>query len=132
LMDDYDKTLYPNGENAMGHFGQIKSLKDLPSDKVLLKYIKEAVRLNDEGLKVKPKPVPKVKKKLVIPPDLKKALNADKKALQSFEAFNYSQKKDYIEWITEAKAKETRQRRLTTAIEWIGEGKSRNWKYERK
>jgi len=132
LMDDYDKTLYPNGENAMGHFGQVKSLKDLPSDKVLLKYIKEAVRLNDDGVKIKRKPLSKIKKPLVVPPDMKKALNADKQARQNFEGFSYSQKKDYIEWITEAKADDTRQRRLTTAIEWIGDGKSRNWKYERK
>jgi uncharacterized protein YdeI (YjbR/CyaY-like superfamily) len=132
LMADYEKTLYPNGETAMGHFGQIKSLKDLPGEKILVKYIREAMRLNDEGIKVKRKPRPKIKEKLVMPPDMKKALNADKKAIKHFEAFSYSQKKDYIQWITEAKAEETRHRRLETAIEWIGEGKSRNWKYERK
>ena len=58
------------------------------------------------------------------------ALKKNKKALATFEAFPYSHKKEYVQWVTEAKTDETRQRRLATSVEWLAEGKSRNWKYE--
>jgi uncharacterized protein YdeI (YjbR/CyaY-like superfamily) len=57
------------------------------------------------------------------------SLKKDKKALDTFESFSYSHRKEYVEWITEAKTEATRMKRLKTAIEWLGEGKSRNWKY---
>jgi uncharacterized protein YdeI (YjbR/CyaY-like superfamily) len=85
------------------------------------------MKLNDDGVKLaRPK---KVKPELVVPDDLKKALKANAKALATFEGFPPSQKRDYVEWITEAKTEDTRQRRLDTAIEWMSEGKPRNWKY---
>ncbi|MBK8290976.1 MAG: YdeI/OmpD-associated family protein [Flammeovirgaceae bacterium] len=127
-----DKTLVKNAksESGMGHLGAIKSLKDLPSDKVLIQYIKEAAKLNAEGIKVeKKKPVIK---KLIIPPYFIKALKSNKAALNTFEAFSYSNQKEYIEWITEAKTEVTRDKRMDTALEWMAEGKIRNWKYLKK
>lgn len=130
LMIDYDKKFSAGNEAAMGHFGKIKSLKDLPSDKIIQQYIKEAMRLNDDDIRiVKKRPVEK--KSLTIPTDLKKALTGNKKAKTTFEGFSYSNKKDYVEWITEAKTDVTRFKRLETTLEWLAEGKIRNWKYAR-
>ena len=128
LMKDAG-TLKNNQQNAMGHLGKITSLADLPPDKILIGYIKEAVRLNDEGIKL-PRKKPVEKKEILIPDYFTLALRKNKKALQAFEAFSPSHKKEYIEWITDAKTEETRNRRMATAIEWIAEGKGRNWKYE--
>jgi len=113
----------------MGQFGRITRLSDLPSDKVLLGYIKEAVRLNDEGIKVPSRAKPKKKAPLIVPDYFMKELKKDKKALATFEGFSYSHKKEYTEWLTEAKGEDTRKRRLETAIQWLAEGKARNWKY---
>jgi len=124
-----DKTLVKNAESesSMGHLGALKSLKDLLSDKIMIQYIKEAAKLNDEGIKVeKKKPI---KKELVIPPYFIKALKTNKAALKAFDGFSYSNKKEYVTWITEAKTETTRTRRIATALEWIAEGKIRNWKY---
>jgi uncharacterized protein YdeI (YjbR/CyaY-like superfamily) len=119
-----------NGEErGMGQFGRITSLSDLPKDEVLLGYIKEAVRLNDEGIKAPSRAKPKKKAPLVVPDYFMKELKKNKKALAVFEDFSYTHKKEYTEWITEAKAEETRKRRLETAIQWMMEGKARNWKY---
>lgn len=115
---------------AMGDFGRLTKVSDLPSRRVLLKYVKKAVALNDAGVKT-PRPPRKAKIELVVPPDLSAGLKKSKKAATHFEDFSYSKKKDYIEWLTGAKSEETRKRRLATALEWIAEGKSRNWKYER-
>jgi len=121
--------LAANGEErGMGQFGRISSLSDLPKDDVLLRYIKEAVRLNDEGIKVPSRAKPK-KKALIVPDYFMKELKKNTKALAVFEGFSYSHKKEYTEWITEAKAEDTRKRRLETAIQWMTEGKARNWKY---
>ena len=118
-------------KDGMGGFGRVKSIQDLPAKRVLLGYLKEAKRLNDEGIaKVKPTPS-KGKKELVVPPFFLVALKKNKKALAAFNAFSYSHKKEYVEWITEAKTEETRNRRMATTVEWLAEGKSRNWKYER-
>lgn len=117
---------------AMGSFGRITSRKDLPSDKVLLEYLKKARELNEAGIKVaKPKPKTKEQKVVDVPDYFLRALRTNKKALQAFEAFSYSHRKEYVEWITEAKREETRAKRIETALEWLAEGKSRNWKYEK-
>jgi hypothetical protein len=115
---------------AMGQFGRFESLDDTPSEARLVKMIKEAVALNDAGVKVirarkAPKPPPKA------PAYMLGALKKNKKALAAWQAFPPSHQREYIEWITEAKTDETRTRRLETAIAWIAEGKGRNWKYER-
>src|ERR1051325_5114720 len=115
-------------DEAMGHFGRITSLADLPADKVLIGYIKKAAQLNEAGVKLPGRPMSK-KKRLVVPAYLTAALKKDKKALATFEGFSYTNKKEYVVWLTEAKREETRQQRLATAIEWMAEGKPRNWKY---
>ncbi len=116
-------------EEAMGQFGRLASISDLPSDKVLIGYVKKAAALNDAGIKKERPPRPKVKKELVVPDYFVAALKKNKKALTTFEGFSYSHKKEYVEWITEAKREETRQQRIKTAIEWMSKGKSRHWKY---
>jgi uncharacterized protein YdeI (YjbR/CyaY-like superfamily) len=127
-----DKTLIMNAkqETAMGHMGRITSLEDLPSDKVMLQYIREAMALNDEGIKVEKKKV--VKTELEIPEFLTKALGKNKNAAKTFAEFSYSSQKDYVTWLTEAKTEETRNKRLATAVEWLEEGKKRHWKYATK
>lgn len=109
---------------------RITNVAELPSDKILLGYIKEAARLNAGGLKV-PKPKSSPKKDLVVPKELISALKKNKKALSTFEDFSYSHKKEYVEWITDAKREQTRTQCLATAVAWMADGKARNWKYER-
>ena len=116
---------------AMGQYGRIASLADLPKDKVLVQQIKEAIKVHDGGVKPRASARPAEKKELEIPDYLTAALKKNKKALATFEQFNYSNKKEYVEWITDAKTDETRKKRLDTAIEWMSEGKVRNWKYVR-
>ena len=70
-----------------------------------------------------------MRKELVVPADLTAALKKSKQALATFEGFSYSHKKEYVEWITEAKREETRAQRMKTALEWLAQGKPRNWKY---
>jgi uncharacterized protein YdeI (YjbR/CyaY-like superfamily) len=117
-----------SSDASAGTFGRIKSLADLPPDKVLTRYIKDAARLNEEGVTA-PREKTKPKADLVVPPYFTAALKKNKKALTNFEAFSPSKKKEYVEWLTDAKSEETRNARLETAVEWIAEGKSRNWKY---
>lgn len=116
-------------KSAMGRFGCLTKLSDLPSDKVFAGYIKKAARLNEDGVKVARKPAPKVKAALKPPSYFLAALRKNKKAKDTYDAFSYSHKKEYLQWITEAKAEETRKRRLAQAIEWMAAGKARNWKY---
>jgi uncharacterized protein YdeI (YjbR/CyaY-like superfamily) len=115
---------------AAGQFGRITKLSDLPSKKVLTGYIKKAMELNEAGVKSParskekaPKPEP------VAPDDLAAALDRNPAARAAFDKFSPSHKREYIEWITEAKTAATRTRRIETAIEWMAEGKPRNWKY---
>lgn len=120
-----------NGQNlddAMGQFGRLTSVKQLPPKKVLAGYIHKAMELNESGAKAPAKPKPK-KKPAVVPPDLAAALKKNAKARAAFENFSPSHQREYIEWITEAKREETREKRLQTTIEWLTEGKPRNWKY---
>ena len=116
------------GKDAMGQFGRIRSLADLPSRKVLAGYVRRAVRLNEQGVKVSRKPVSK-RATPRMPPDLKAALAEHPAAAANFERFSPSQRREYVEWIIEAKREDTRARRLATAAAWIAEGKPRHWKY---
>lgn len=121
----------PNG-TPMSQFGRITSLDDLPPSKELVRLVRQAATLNDDGVKIarpkptKPKPAPR------IPADLQKALRAKAAANATFKTLSPSHTREYIEWITEAKTEATRQKRIVTAIGWLAEGKSRNWKYEKK
>jgi uncharacterized protein YdeI (YjbR/CyaY-like superfamily) len=119
-------------DEAMGSIGRITSLKDLPSDKIIAGFIKQAMDLNEKGVKL-PGREKKVEVKVpAMPQFFKAALNSNKKAAAHFEKFAPGQKKEYITWLTEAKTEETREKRLETAIDWISEGKIRNWKYVKK
>jgi uncharacterized protein YdeI (YjbR/CyaY-like superfamily) len=125
VAPDHDK-----GEAAMGQFGRITRRADMPAKKVIIAYIKKAAALNEQGVKT-PRAVKREPRAvLVAPDDFLAAIQRNKKALKTYEAFSPSQKRDYIEWIIEAKREETRTRRIETAVEWMAEGKSRNWKYE--
>jgi uncharacterized protein YdeI (YjbR/CyaY-like superfamily) len=117
-----------DNSDAMGQFGRITSVSDLPKDSVLVGYVREAARLNAEGVKA-PRQPKAPKKLLPTPPDLASALRKNAKAKATFEGFSPSHRREYIEWITEAKTEETRGKRLGTAIEWMAEGKPRMWKY---
>lgn len=130
LMKDEHKVLKVADKHAMGHFDRITSLESLPADKILLAYIKEAARLNEEDVKL-PAKAKAGKKEIETPEELLKALKKNKAAHKAFENFSPSHRREYIEWITEAKTEATRDKRIQTTIEWLTEGKSRNWKYER-
>lgn len=117
-------------KNAMGSFGRITSLKDLPTDATIKKVIKEAVRLNEENIKV-PKKKPVKKADLVVPEVLREALARNDSAAETFDNFPPGAQREYIEWINEAKTDATRDKRVATTIEWLSEGKRRNWKYEK-
>ncbi len=113
---------------AMGQFGRITKLSDLPAKRVISIYVKKAMKLNEQGVRV-PTPPKRTKAKVVVPADLRDALEKNRKAKAAFEAFSPSHRREYIEWITEAKRDETRKRRLATTLEWLAEGKPRHWKY---
>jgi len=117
------------GAEAMGQFGRLTAITNLPSDKVLADYVRKAADLNEAGIK-RPSPArSKVKKDVVVPDYFNAALAKNRKARETFEGFSPSHRKEYVEWITEAKREETRAQRIKTAIEWLVQGKSRNWKY---
>ena len=124
--------LFPDAGDtgAMGHFGRIASIKDLPPKKALSANVKQAMKLNDDGIKTpaKPKSAPK---ELIVPGDFAKALKADTAAQKVFDAGSTSFKREYVMWIEEAKTEATRLRRMDQAIAWLAEGKERNWKYEK-
>jgi uncharacterized protein YdeI (YjbR/CyaY-like superfamily) len=114
---------------AMGDFGRITQCRDLPTKKVLVGYVKQAMKLNEAGVKVA-KPKKKSAAPLKVPADLAAALKKDRAAKTTFDNFSPCHRKEYIEWITRAKQPATRAKRLAQAIEWLAEGKKRNWKYE--
>src|SRR5215213_4345500 len=116
------------GVDASGEFGRFESIDDLPSETAIVRMVKEAAALNDAGIKL-PRVV-KAKKPLTAPGDMVAALRKNKRAHAAFDAFSPSCKREYIEWIIGAKTDATRTRRLETAVQWIAEGKHRNWKYE--
>jgi len=117
-------------KDRIGRYGRVASIEAMPDADTLVAMVQEAAALNDAGVTVKrakkaAKPAPK-------PPSyMLAAIRKNKKALTAYEAFSPSHKREYIEWITTAKSAETRARRLESAVRWMAEGKSRNWKYER-
>lgn len=132
IMKDKKILLNQETRSAMGHLGRITSMEDLPGDKTLIRWVREAAELNEKGIKV-PKTKPKhEKKELDAPAFMMKEINRDKKVKETFNSFSPSHKREYIEWITEAKTEETREKRMSKMMEWLGEGKPRNWKYMRK
>jgi Uncharacterized protein conserved in bacteria len=119
-----------NGGEAMGNMGRLTSVKDLPSKRELTAMIRQAMRLNDEGVTVpRTKKAPKPEAK--VPAVLATALKTNQEASAQFKAFSPSKRREYVEWIDEAKTDATKAKRVVQAVEWIAEGKARNWKYER-
>jgi len=118
---------------GMGHFGRITALSDLPSDKELeAKLLAARDRVVETGWAKRPSAPRRPKGSITVPQDLAAALKANEAAQAVFEDFPPSSQREYVEWITEAKQEATRERRLNQAIEWIAEGKRRNWKYEKR
>lgn len=111
---------------------KVRDVSELPADKVLIAYIQEAVSLNEQGIKPPKAKRTAGKKPVVVPDYFRSALERNKQALATFEAFRPSHQREYVEWVTQAKQEATRERRLATALEWLAEGKPRNWKHERK
>lgn len=116
---------------GMGSFGKMASLADVPGARTLAPLFRKAMKLIDDGVPAAgarkagaPKPAP------VPPPDLVAALQRNAAARRTFEGFAPSHRREYIDWIVEAKREETRQKRLSQAVEWLAEGKSRHWKYQ--
>lgn len=119
-------------EQAMGHFGRITSVDDLPPREVLIDYIHQGMRLNEAGTKAPARKQPqKGRPEAEVPDDLTAALEGNEAALVTFTRFSPSARREYVEWITKAKSDATRQKRLQQAVEWMAEGKQRHWKYQR-
>lgn len=116
--------------DGMGQFGRLQKISDLPSQKILKGYVRKAMELNDEGIRTDRSARSK-RPELTVPDYMRAALRRNKKAEAAFDSFSPSHRREYIEWITEAKTEPTREKRLETALEWLAEGKSRNWKYQR-
>jgi uncharacterized protein YdeI (YjbR/CyaY-like superfamily) len=131
LMADPER-LFARGPRASAMGVRVESLADLPAKRVLVAYVKEAKRLNDEGLKAPRLSGTRKPVRGVVPPDLKGALAKSARARATFEKLSPSHRREYVEWLTEAKREETRRKRLETTLAWLAEGKHRNWKYERK
>jgi uncharacterized protein YdeI (YjbR/CyaY-like superfamily) len=113
---------------AMGDFGRVTSVRDLPPRRELVRWVRTAMRLNEAGVK-RPLKRTAPRKPIPVPEDLAKALRKDAKARAVWEGFTPSHRREYLEWITEAKTAPTRARRLATTLEWLAEGKPRHWKY---
>ncbi len=124
---------WDDSKEAMGSFGRITSLDDLPSDTDLVALIRaKAARIRSgEDQKARRKDNAKLKPKIPVPDDFAEALANTPNAAEVFAGFTDAQRRDYLEWVTGAKREATRAKRIATAAEWIGEGKRRNWKYER-
>jgi uncharacterized protein YdeI (YjbR/CyaY-like superfamily) len=123
---------FPAKDNPRKKFRRLTSNADLPGDKILTSYIKQAVALHEAGIKNSPRTKSKARRKLVVPDYFLAALKKNKKALATFENFSPSHKREYVEWLAEAKREAARTQRLQTAIEWLVTGKSRHWKYQQK
>lgn len=114
--------------SAMGQFGRIASVDDLPPPEVLDALVRKAMKLTEEG--VKPPRNKHKKEPFSVPQDMRAALDANAAAAATFDGFPPSAQRDYVDWITDAKRDETRAKRLAQSVEWLAEGKRRNWKYE--
>lgn len=116
---------------AMGSFGRITSVRDLPARKVLVGYIRKAMALNEAGVTLA-RPRKHAKAAPAMPSDLKAALKKSKGAWAQWQAFTPGHRREYVAWIVEAKQAATRARRIATTVSQVAEGKTQNWKYERR
>jgi uncharacterized protein YdeI (YjbR/CyaY-like superfamily) len=112
---------------GMGQFGRLTSLHDLPGAALIAEGVRAAIARAEAGAPRAPrKPA---RPEAVVPDDLRAALAERPAAAATFAAFPPGQRREYVDWITEAKRSETRARRLVQALEWLDEGKTRNWKH---
>lgn len=131
-LSDPHNLLTVNGERVgMGSLGKIAKIEDLPAEEHLKGLILEVMRLIDSGVKPKKDNKPQETKELVIPDYVTEALAGNAAAKKVFEGFSYSNKKEYVQWFEDAKTESTREKRIAQALEWLAEGKVRNWKYVR-
>jgi len=131
-LDDPNHLLNPGEDAAAGSFGRVYTLSDLPGDEALTDFVLQAMKINEAEKKAPPvKKAPAEKKELVIPDYFTSLLNEHPQAKETFEKFSYSHKKEYVEWIVDAKTDATREKRLAQAMEMMTEGKSRMWKYQK-
>lgn len=119
-------------DGGMGTLGRITNVRDLPPDKQMLAWIRQASAFVDSGEHTSPIAARSrvVKAEADVPPAFAAALKKNKAAAAVFADFSPSCRREYVEWIAEAKREETRAKRIATAVEWIAEGKQRNWKYQ--
>lgn len=129
-IKDDDKILEKSNRTAMGQLGRITSLSELPDDDKMIELIRNGMSIIDSGKDKVAKPKSKATEKSV-PSDFQKALKSSKEATKHFNLFSISKRNEYIDWIEEAKTEATRNKRIDTSIEWLSEGKSRMWKYEK-
>jgi len=129
MQDEYG--IFKERSEAMGLLGKITSLEDLPSDEILIAYIQQAIKLNEDNVKLPAKQKSTAQKELIIPEYLIQALKDDPRALAVFQNFSLSNKREYVMWLEEAKTETTKQKRLDTTLEWLAEGKTRMWKYKK-
>jgi uncharacterized protein YdeI (YjbR/CyaY-like superfamily) len=132
LLDEGDGVLETKEKSAMGDFGRIASLSDLPSDATIVRLVRKARALNVAGVKAPTARRRGERPQLAPPKELLAALDRSPAAKASFDGFSPSHRREYIEWILDAKTVPTREKRIATTIEWLTEGKNRNWKYERR
>jgi uncharacterized protein YdeI (YjbR/CyaY-like superfamily) len=116
---------------SMGNIGRIESLDDVPSKRDLTRWIRAAMKLTESGTKPARTSAATAKRSLATPDDLAAAIGANAEAKEHYDAFSPSAKREYVEWIVEAKREATRAQRIATAVGWIAEGKQRNWKYQK-
>jgi uncharacterized protein YdeI (YjbR/CyaY-like superfamily) len=128
LTDSYQ--VLKLGDTKAGSLGPILTIADLPAKEILINLIRQAIALNEAGEKAVAKSVLAPKTELVVPEYLVENLSSNKAANETFNNFSNSQKKEYVDWILDAKTDATRQKRMQTAVEWLSEGKTRNWKYK--
>jgi uncharacterized protein YdeI (YjbR/CyaY-like superfamily) len=129
IVDPHGVLQLPDEKEAAGNFGRITKLSDLPGDKILKDFILQAMALKDNNYKVPAKQAKAPKAPIVEPGYFIDALNKNAKAKATYEAFSPSHKREYLEWITEAKTEATQLKRTESAMELMVEGKSKNWKY---
>lgn len=122
----------PDGATAMGQFGRLTALTDLPGKREMAGYVREAMRLIDSGAPARATRASATKAALPVPDDLAAALRGSPMAQATFEAFAPSHRREYVEWIVEAKREDTRQRRIAQAVGWLADGKPRHWKYQKR
>lgn len=128
-LNDPDNILADSQKKGgMGSVGRIRTLDDIPSEDTLIRFIRDSIKMVEEGVKIKPERSVK-DQTIKVPADLIMLLKRSRKASRVFDGFSNTHRKEYIQWIEDAKTGITRKKRLETALEWISEGKPRNWKY---